>query len=114
MQGKYSGIPIFLTYKGNGNWFEKIGSFKKSGVKKTMKQSQGKQLLVQKIESFEKLSIQEIGVSLSFHKCTQAIPPAMQIRWRICSFTRDALKDALDSLDSSLLAKNSDVKISDV
>ena len=49
----YSGIPISRTSKGNENWFEKLG-FRNIVGKITVKQIQGKRLLVQVIRVLEK------------------------------------------------------------
>ena len=58
----YSGIPILRTSKGKENWFEKIGEFKKSGVKLQCLTEEGKRPLVRVIGRFEKLRVREIEI----------------------------------------------------
>ena len=60
----YSGIPIFRTFKGNENWFEK------SGVTLQRFTEEGKRLLVRVIERFEKLRVREIGIPPLFISLT--------------------------------------------
>ena len=54
----YSGIPISRTSRGNANWFDK------SGVKLQCSTEERERLLVRVIGRFEKMRVQEIGISL--------------------------------------------------
>ena len=56
--------PDSRAFKGNGNWFLKSGVRNIGGIKITVKQIQGKRLLVRDIGVFEKLRVQEIGIPL--------------------------------------------------